>query len=170
MPIDEFPTVDPDEDLTQILPIQQKRTITFVNHFIMKTVSFLNQFAQSCESRFMEFEYKIQKIEASLLILESQLSSIPGLDEDEKCSSSTVAEKNETVSLEEISEVDTQDDKIESDPANVETRTVNVEPEGIKAKDDPRYSKFFKMLHVGVPEPAVKLKMRNEGVDPNILE
>nr|CAH7716413.1 unnamed protein product [Callosobruchus chinensis] len=115
MPIDEFPTVDPDEDLTQ-------------------------------------------------------LSSIPGLDEDEKCSSSTVAEKNETVSLEEISEVDTQDDKIESDPANVETRTVNVEPEGIKAKDDPRYSKFFKMLHVGVPEPAVKLKMRNEGVDPNILE
>lgn len=40
----------------------------------MNTVSFLNEFAKSCESRLMEFEYKIQKVEASLLILESQVS------------------------------------------------------------------------------------------------
>lgn len=44
------------------------------------------------------------------------------------------------------------------------------EPVGIKAKDDPRYQKFFKMLRVGVLEPAVRLKMQNEGLDPNILE
>lgn len=40
----------------------------------MNTISFLNQFSQSCESRLMEFEYKMQKLEASLLILESQVS------------------------------------------------------------------------------------------------
>ena len=40
----------------------------------MNTVSFLNHFAQSCESRLMEFEYKLQEVEASLLILESQVS------------------------------------------------------------------------------------------------
>ncbi|XP_076252552.1 coiled-coil domain containing 53 [Rhynchophorus ferrugineus] len=78
---DELPTtIQTDVDYTQILPIQQKRTIAFINHFITNTVSFLNTFAQSCESRFMEFEYKIQKLEASLLILEAQLSSIPGLN------------------------------------------------------------------------------------------
>ncbi|CAH1098688.1 unnamed protein product [Psylliodes chrysocephalus] len=80
----DFPSIDPNEDLTQILPIQQKRTIAFVNHFIMNTVSHLNNFAQSCESRFMEFDYKIQRIEASLCILESQLSSISGLDNVDK--------------------------------------------------------------------------------------
>nr|CAI5846232.1 unnamed protein product [Callosobruchus analis] len=138
----------------------------------MKTVSFLNQFAQSCESRFMELEYKMQKIEASLLILESQLSSIPGLDEDIKCSSIQHTDQNEAVSLEEISEVDTKDDKTALDPdtASAGNTPDNVESEQIKAKNDSRYSKFFKMLHVGVPEPAVKLKMKNEGLDPNILE
>nr|CAI5846231.1 unnamed protein product [Callosobruchus analis] len=131
----------------------------------MKTVSFLNQFAQSCESRFMELEYKMQKIEASLLILESQLSSIPGLDEDIKCSSIQHTDQK-------ISEVDTKDDKTALDPdtASAGNTPDNVESEQIKAKNDSRYSKFFKMLHVGVPEPAVKLKMKNEGLDPNILE
>lgn len=42
----------------------------------MNTVSFLNTFCKSCESRLMEFEYKLQKVEASLLILESQVSVI----------------------------------------------------------------------------------------------
>lgn len=40
----------------------------------MRTVSFLNNFAENCETRLMEFEYKLQNIEASLLILESQVS------------------------------------------------------------------------------------------------
>lgn len=58
----------------QIPPIQQKRIITFVNHFVTSTVSFLNNFCNSCEDRFMQFEYKMQKIEASLLILETQVN------------------------------------------------------------------------------------------------
>ncbi|CAH1985679.1 unnamed protein product [Acanthoscelides obtectus] len=137
----------------------------------MKTVSFLNQFAQSCESRFMELEHKIQKIEASLLILESQLSSIPGL-EGQISSSTEHAEikQNENISSTEVSDAEKPEDKVEFDSANVTTDPAKTEPEGSKAKDDPRYSKFFKMLHVGVPEPAVKLKMKNEGVNPGILD
>lgn len=41
----------------------------------MNTVDFLNIFSQSCESRLIEFEYKLQKVESSLLILESQVST-----------------------------------------------------------------------------------------------
>lgn len=41
---------------------------------------------------------------------------------------------------------------------------------GVKACDDTRYRKYFKMLQFGVPAPAVKLKMANEGFDSNVLE
>lgn len=43
-------------------------------------------------------------------------------------------------------------------------------PNGVKACDDSRYRKYFKMVQFGVPPPAVKLKMQAEGFDPNILE
>lgn len=61
----------------------------------MQTVSYLNNFAQSCESRFMEFEYKIEKIEASLLILESQVS----IDMLHKFRNTPVSIKNQTTKL-----------------------------------------------------------------------
>ncbi|KAJ8913953.1 hypothetical protein NQ315_015191 [Exocentrus adspersus] len=166
---EEFPRVDTNVDLTQILPIQQKRTIAFVNHFIMQTVSFLNKFAQSCESRFMEFEYKIQKIEASLLILESQLSSISGLENPEKNTSN-----NETNDIPtNVSKLDLPDIEPPSGE-NVATENQeaasNTKEVGVKACEDHRFKNFFKMLQFGVPEPAVKLKMRNEGLDPSILD
>lgn len=41
---------------------------------------------------------------------------------------------------------------------------------GVKACDDARYRKYFKMLQFGVPAPAVKLKMKAEGFDPDVLE
>ncbi|XP_056629797.1 WASH complex subunit 3 [Diorhabda sublineata] len=163
----EFSSIDPNEDLTQILPIQQKRTIAFINHFIMNTVSHLNNFAQSCESRFMEFDYKIQKIEASLSILESQLSSIEGLDSadipkenvDDSVNDTTKNELNLPV----IKDKTEEEEKINQVELPLEITS------GIKAKDDPRFRKFFKMIQFGVPEPAVKLKMQNEGIDPTIL-
>ncbi|XP_072381083.1 WASH complex subunit 3 [Diabrotica undecimpunctata] len=164
----EFPSIDPNEDLTQILPIQQKRTIAFVNHFIMNTVSHLNNFAQSCESRFMEFDYKIQKIEASLSILESQLSSISGLEtiENKKDNLDHVDNSSQNVEVE-LPEIKQQDEK---EPTNVVKEDPPPKTQGIAAKDDPRFKKFFKMVQFGVPEPAVKLKMKNEGIDPSILD
>lgn len=43
-------------------------------------------------------------------------------------------------------------------------------PSGMmSAREDPTYKRFFKMLQVGVPEPAVRLKMQAEGLNPNIL-
>ena len=37
-------------------------------------------------------------------------------------------------------------------------------------KDDPLFAKYFKMLKMHLPPPAVKQKMRTEGVDPDILD
>jgi hypothetical protein len=37
-------------------------------------------------------------------------------------------------------------------------------------KDDPQYAKYFKMLKMHLPPPAVKQKMTSEGLDPSILD
>ena len=36
--------------------------------------------------------------------------------------------------------------------------------------EDPRYAHYFRMLKMGVPDPAVRMKMSSEGVDPSLLE
>lgn len=41
---------------------------------------------------------------------------------------------------------------------------------GVKACDDIRYKKYFKMMQFGVPATAVKLKMDAEGINPTLLE
>lgn len=55
-------------------------------------------------------------------------------------------------------------------PAENVSSAESTPADGVKASDDTRYRKFFKMLQFGVPAPAVKLKMQTEGVDPSILE
>jgi hypothetical protein len=40
----------------------------------------------------------------------------------------------------------------------------------VKASEHPKYSKYFKMIQVGLPIDAVKMKMKSEGMDPTILD
>ena len=39
---------------------------------------------------------------------------------------------------------------------------------GEALQDDPVFGPYFKMLKVGVPRPAVDVKMRNKGLDPAV--
>ncbi|XP_076765860.1 coiled-coil domain containing 53 [Xylocopa sonorina] len=157
-----IPIIEPTIDYTKVPPINQKRTISFINHFIVHTVTFLNKFALSCEERLMEFEYKLQRIEASLEILESWLASVPGLDQDQstKCAIENTDENKEKG----------------NDTSNNEPETIKqeepkvVQTEEQSAKADPRYEKYLKMVHFGVPKEAVKLKMKQEGLDPSVLD
>ncbi|KAL6268387.1 hypothetical protein P5V15_001522 [Pogonomyrmex californicus] len=156
-----IPIIEPTIDYTKVPPINQKRTVSFINHFITHTVTFLNKFALSCEERLFDFENKLQKLEASLEILESRLSSIPGLEQEHK-EINNVSENN-TNKLEEV-EVCKVDE-----PDNSEINLKDEEKAQSTAKD-PRYEKYFKMLHFGVPKQAVKLKMEQEGLDSSILD
>lgn len=40
----------------------------------------------------------------------------------------------------------------------------------VAVQDDPKYAKYFKMLRMHIPKPAVAAKMTAEGVDPAILD
>lgn len=62
----------------------------------------------------------------------------------------------------------TQEDAVDSpeaDPAPA-APAVSATP----VSKDPRYAPYFKMLAVGVPRPAVEMKMSREGIDPSLLE
>ena len=54
--------------------LQQKRTLAFVNHFVISTVQFLNNFAKQCEQKLMQFERKLEKINATMVLLEAKVS------------------------------------------------------------------------------------------------
>lgn len=64
-------------------------------------------------------------------------------------------------------EADTKPD-VESTKGQVQNQEVsdNLEP----ISTHPVYQKYFKMVNFGVPKPAVKLKMNQEGLDPDLLE
>ncbi|KYN44918.1 WASH complex subunit CCDC53 [Trachymyrmex septentrionalis] len=155
-----IPLIEPTIDYAKVPSINQKRTVSFINHFITHTVTFLNKFALSCEERLFDFENKLQKLEASLEILESRLSSIPGLEQEHNKESNNVNEDN-TSKLVEICKVD--------EPDNSEIESKDEQKEIQSAAKDPRYEKYFKMLYFGVPKQAVQLKMEQEGLDASIL-
>lgn len=64
--------------MLKVPPIDQKRMVTFINHFTINTVNFLNDFMTTVESRFVELESKMRTIESSLMIVEAKVSARDG--------------------------------------------------------------------------------------------
>lgn len=159
-----LPIIEPTIDYSKVPPINQKRTISFINHFIIHTVTFLNKFALSCEEKLFEFENKLQRVEASLEILESSLSSVPGLEQEPQ--QSKVTQENVETKLEES--VDTSLSKVE-ETSNMEVLGGPKTEEQSPSKD-PRYEKYFKLIHFGAKKSAVKLTMEQEGLDSSVLD
>ncbi|XP_045147368.1 WASH complex subunit 3 isoform X3 [Echinops telfairi] len=78
---DGLPLMGSGIDLTKVPAIQQKRTVAFLNQFVVHTVQFLNHFSTVCEEKLSNLSLRIQQIETTLNILDAKLSSIPGLDD-----------------------------------------------------------------------------------------
>lgn len=53
--------------------MEQRRLVTYINHFITSTVTFLNNFMAHCETKMMKSEQRLQQISASLCILETKV-------------------------------------------------------------------------------------------------
>ncbi|XP_030383769.1 WASH complex subunit 3 [Scaptodrosophila lebanonensis] len=150
-------------DKTQIPPLNQNRILTFVNSFLINTCTFLNEFTLSCEAKFIELERKLQRTEAALIILEAKLASIPTDPEGDVAVPSQPAQ---------IPVSAPQDPKANANIVACETESLPVEskPTGVRVCEDIRYKKYFKMVQVGVPAAAVKLKMQSEGLEPSLLD
>ncbi|MEE6507596.1 hypothetical protein FKM82_026907 [Ascaphus truei] len=178
---DGLPIVGSGIDLTKVPAIQQKRTVAFLNQFVVHTVQFLNRFATVCEEKLSALSLRIQQIETTLNILDAKLSSIPGL-EDVKVEAHSVSQTNITnghltpetdaqaLLVSPQSEVTQQnpinDTKLQKEEVQTEVETENA----TTVAKDPRYARYLKMVQVGVPVMAIRNKMISEGLNPDLLE
>ncbi|KAM9230126.1 WASH complex subunit 3 isoform 1-T1 [Dugong dugon] len=161
---DGLPLMGSGIDLTKVPAIQQKRTVAFLNQFVVHTVQFLNHFSTICEEKLADLSLRIQQIETTLNILDAKLSSIPGLD-DVTFEISPVSVTNGPQS-EATSEQSQQNSIQDSGPQESEVAAENI----LTVAKDPRYARYLKMVQVGVPLLAIRNKMISEGLDPDLLE
>ncbi|KAM4881959.1 WASH complex subunit 3 isoform 1-T1 [Thomomys bottae] len=164
---DGLPLMGSGIDLTKVPAIQQKRTVAFLNQFVVHTVQFLNRFSTVCEEKLSDLSLRIQQIETTLNILDAKLSSIPGLD-DVTFEVSPISVPNVTNEshYETTSEQSQQNNIQDSGPQESEVSSENI----LTVAKDPRYARYLKMVQVGVPVMAIRNKMISEGLDPDLLE
>ena len=140
----------------------------------------LNNLVEAADTRLLTIHNKILICKTNLVILEKKLSSVPGLD-----ATSSVLETQSVTSTATSSMI--QNTGREDEPRAPETPSLgNISPvvaesslNEEKTEEDsqetteavnPELTKFYRMLKVGVPLPAVKIKMQTEGFDPNLLK
>ncbi|XP_057613809.1 WASH complex subunit 3 isoform X1 [Chionomys nivalis] len=164
---DGLPLMGSGIDLTKVPAIQQKRTVAFLNQFVVHTVQFLNRFSTVCEEKLADLSLRIQQIETTLNILDAKLSSIPGLEDvTVEVSPASVTAAPSGPHSESPSEQSQQDSAQDSRPQESEVPSENV----VTVAKDPRYARYLKMVQVGVPVMAIRNKMISEGLDPDLLE
>nr|XP_020660069.1 WASH complex subunit 3 isoform X1 [Pogona vitticeps] len=169
---DGLPLVGSGIDLTKVPAIQQKRTVAFLNQFVIHTVQFLNRFSTVCEEKLSALSLRIQQIETTLNILDAKLSSIPGL-EDVKSEVSSTGITNGPVpqaSIDPQSTTVSPHLKQGSVPEVAQQRTEEAAKNVTTVAKDPRYARYLKMVQVGVPVMAIRNKMISEGLNPDLLE
>ncbi|XP_019400288.1 PREDICTED: WASH complex subunit CCDC53 isoform X1 [Crocodylus porosus] len=172
---DGLPLVGSGIDLTKVPAIQQKRTVAFLNQFVVHTVQFLNRFSTVCEEKLSALSLRIQQIETTLNILDAKLSSIPGLEDVKfEVSSGNVNSVTNGPVLQATTEQQSTSVSPQSEQNSIhETglqKTEAAEENVITVAKDPRYARYLKMVQVGVPVMAIRNKMISEGLDPDLLE
>ncbi|XP_005358265.1 WASH complex subunit 3 isoform X2 [Microtus ochrogaster] len=163
---DGLPLMGSGIDLTKVPAIQQKRTVAFLNQFVVHTVQFLNRFSTVCEEKLADLSLRIQQIETTLNILDAKLSSIPGLEDVTVEVSPASVTAVPSGSHSESPSEQPQDSAQDSRPQESEVPSENV----VTVARDPRYARYLKMVQVGVPVMAIRNKMISEGLDPDLLE
>ncbi|KAF2365851.1 WASH complex subunit 3 [Trinorchestia longiramus] len=158
-------------NLEKVEALNPKRTLAFINHWIVHMVAFLNKFASVCEDKLSEVDAKLQRTEDTLAILEAKLASIPGL-ENMNVSSDTAAGAQTVLTHEVVQPSPASEEAARSveDAHEEEAATAEPATDVIPISKDPDYAIFFKMVSVGVPPAAVKLKMSAQGLDPHLLD
>ncbi|KAH9329054.1 hypothetical protein KI387_001162, partial [Taxus chinensis] len=149
-----------------------------VNIFTVHTMRFLNRFSALCEQKLAEVHRRILRLDATLTLLEAKLKSVDGLEEVAAPSSfhaspelpSSENPANETVESSSECVQPSQKPCETSEEQNNSMISAPISEQPVQTlRDDPKLSRFFRMLRVGVLEQAVKMQMSIEGLDPDLL-
>lgn len=165
-------------------------TVDFLNKFIANCEAKFIEFdtkLQKVESSLLIVEAKVRIIAFKSIsipltihvLIIIQLASMPDANESPTTSQSkpddsiAVTTSNESTEQPNI-EKSADESRTEAAPTNIESKDETDGTEtivkGIKITEDVRYRKYFKMLQMGVPAAAVKMKMQIEGFDGTMLE
>lgn len=166
-------------DLNRVEPLDTRRLVTFINHYLATTVSFLNHFSVQCESRLDRMQEQLHRIECRLKLLEGKLASVPGgvvvtpSASTNPTGESPVVAPNKTeeelnVRKEPAPGPEVKQDQEEEREEGANSVASTGAPPG--PREDPQYAKYFKMVAVGVPVQAVKHKITQDGLDPSVLD
>ena len=136
-------------DYEQVEPLQRKRLLKFVNHFVLQMANFLSNFSQTCDMKLMSISQKLNDLETSLVLLENKLESVPSLKLE-----STMQE---------------QETKSTAEPVVQAEEEMEAEVKKESQIDESLVAPFKRMLQVGVPEQAVRQKMKIQGLDDALL-
>lgn len=159
------------DDMTKVPSIKYKDFAALFNPFVTHTVKFLNRFACVCEEKLADLSLRIQQLEVTITLLETKLSSIPGLEDVKVESQPTSVQPEEQQPLVETnSEPSPQPAASESQAEVVQEEPEPPKPATKTVSEDPRYSKFFKMMKMGVPMGALRPKVLAEGLNPDYLD
>ncbi|CAN9508422.1 unnamed protein product [Ophioblennius macclurei] len=179
---DGLPLVGSGVDLTKVPAIQQRRTVAYLNQFVVHTVRFLNRFSTVCEEKLSNISLRIQQIETTLCILEAKLSSIPGLEDvtidgvgqqqqqqQQQSNGPTSAGQNQADGP--AAGPPPPPEPVQRPPEAARTEKPEPPAENVMTvAKDPRYARYLKMVQVGVPVMAIRNKMAMDGLDPNLLD
>lgn len=137
------------------------------------------------DQRLHQIHCKIGVCKTNLLILERKLNSVPGLAsvpppppktiENTETNAIRTTEKDEQPRQEpqqlnqEVPSTSSTESGQQLNMNSSQNETPDEQPSQT-VSDNPELQKYYKMLKVGVPLPAVKIKMSAEGLDPDLLK
>lgn len=174
MDADGLPIVGAGINLAEVDPINAKRMLAFLNHFIVHTASFLNRFSVICEEKLQDLSVRLQRLETTVCLLEAKLSSIPGLDDitgtQPPVSAAVTPSVAMTTSVNNTDVTNNTAETIEPSPVTSDETPASTEPSANSAANDPQYAKYFRLLQLRVPKEALQQRMVIEGLDPNVLD
>ncbi|XP_055664058.1 WASH complex subunit 3 isoform X5 [Falco peregrinus] len=158
---DGLPIVGSGIDLTKVPAIQQKRTVAFLNQFVVHTVQFLNRFSTVCEEKLSALSLRIQQIETTLNILDAKNN----IHEEGLQKTEVVTENVRTVAK------DPQYARyLKMVQVNLHAQVLIVIL-AVKLHKENTVRQLAQLsLCQGVPVMAIRNKMISEGLNPDLLE
>ena len=163
--------------------------VRIVNDFLVSSSELLNSFCARFEQRILALDARMDSFERQLLLMERKLADVPSAQQQIV----DIVQHEESIQILELgpsSQMPIEKQPEEARPKSPdgtkkEQQAGGASGGGVPAREHPLFGKYFRMLKMasserecmeyfvcaqGVPEPAVRQKMRAENVDPAILE
>ncbi|XP_055340091.1 WASH complex subunit 3-like [Paramacrobiotus metropolitanus] len=179
-------------DLNQVPALPLNETVGYVKQAATIIVQHLNHFAQTADEKLRQMSANISRLETELTILEAKLASVPGLSSIKASEPNTpggmpvpASAAHEVPASVPAEAMKPTPSPVPADTSSPATSATPV-PDGVSSQPvaaaeetsqnvltvqkDPIYAKYFRMVQVGVPAQAVKLKMAAEGLNPALLD